>query len=152
MQVYSGSLTIAIAGTFEYVDIDPAERSGYVNELVKLEFISDYQAGANWALKAVGASIKVPARTTFDETEFFDGDIIARAIVINSGFTDSDDARGIPCIIDHDAFFQDSLRIFLAMRSGAGAASAETVFYRAFVEERKLTDSIRNTINRRAYS
>lgn len=154
MQTYKGSLTLAIAATFTSVDIDPAERAGYVNELVGMELIVDVAATAGTTM--MGASVKVPVRSTFNETEQFDPDIIARGLPARGIWTRSVEAEpashAIYSILDHDAFFQNSLRIVFATRDGAGAANAETLHYRLFVEERKLTDSIRNTINQRSYS
>lgn len=154
MQVYQGSLALAIAGTFSSVDIDPAERPGYVNQLTGLELIVDVAATAGTTMMA--ASVKVPARTTFDESEQFAADIIARGLPARGIWTRSVDSEpashAIYSLLDDDAFFQNTLRLLFATRSGAGAAVAETMYYRVFIEEKKLTDSIRNTINQRSYS
>lgn len=152
MQTYSGSLLVAIAATFASVDIDPAERAGYVNEIVGVELQLDVASTAPGDCM-FAASVKVPSRATFNETEQHAADIIAHGVCPNSVISRAPGPdTNVYVVLDEDAFFQDTLRLLFATRDGAGAAAAQTIFYRIFVEERKLTDSIRNTINRRAYS
>lgn len=152
MGVYKGKLSIAIAGTFASAVIDPPERSGYINEVTKLELYSGIAVGsANWTDFIFGLSAKVPARTTFDEADGYEPDIIGRAVTFYGAFHDEDDA-GNRVALDEDAVFMDTLKVCLGTKSGAGAAVAVDVYYRLTVEERKLTDSLRQLINERAYS
>lgn len=153
MQVYSGSLYVAAAALGAAVDIDPAERAGYVNEVVAIELLTDVAATPGKTMFV--ASVKVPVRSTFDESEMFAPDVIARSITPNSNITRSVElglATHPAVLLDEDSFFQNTLRVGLWTRDGLGAANAETIYYRVFVEERKLTDSVRNTINMRSYS
>lgn len=151
MNVYTGKLSIAIAGTFASAVIDPAERSGYVNEVSRFELYANQAVGANYLDFFMGLSAKVPARTTLVEADMYDRDIIARAITHYGAFYDEGDVGG-RVVLDDDPVFMDTLKVCLGTRDGAGAAAAIDVYYRITVEERKLNDSIRQLINERAYS
>lgn len=152
MKTYKGTLTVAIGAKMAYDDIDPPERAGYVNEITKVECFQDEPTAGNYIKFLMGASVKVPARTTMTEAEAYAPDMIVRGAPYPHGFQNSDDVRPIQVMLEPDCVFQDTVRVFMATRDGANSATASTLYYRITVEERKLTDSLRQVINERAYS
>lgn len=152
MKMYRGSLALGIGVAMVYEDIDPPERQGYINEISRLELFSDEATVTNWSQFAFGASVKVPARVAFDESDIYQPDIIVRAFPQPSWLATTDDVRPLQVNMEEDSVFLNTVRLFLATRDGAIAGVATTVYYRLTVEERKLTDSVRQLINERAYS
>lgn len=152
MSVYRGKLSLAIGVAIDVIDIDPPERSGYINEIVNIEVIAGEPTAGNWSQFMGVASVKVPKRATFSEADMYEPDVIMRCIPYTYHFSDQNDFREIQLVLDDDAYFQDSVRLILSTRDGAVAGADAEMFYRITVEEKKLTDSIRQLLNERSYS
>ena len=150
--VYTGVVQVAAAAQFGYADLNPPEREGYANEITRAMFYANESAATNAAEFIIGCSAKVPKRTTLDGTEVFDLDMIVvgqfpyRPSLFLDSFSTSE------MIVHDDPYFLDEVRIVLATQDGAVHANGLDVYYRLEVEEKKLTDKVRDLIHLRSYS
>ena len=95
MNQYQGSLVLATGVAMVYADIDPPERSGYVNEITHIELLADEDSGVNYTEFMWLASVKVPARISFSEANLYLPDIIARGMAHSALFASTEDVRPI---------------------------------------------------------
>lgn len=149
--IYTGTVSILIGASFASTVIDPPERDGYVNEIDDMQWFVEESAPYPGGEAVLGASIKIPGRTTFDQRDRFASDILFSGLAhpwtqgapqTNSGF------------MVEDPYFQTQIQLMagLAIPGSTVSSTPIVVHYRMQASEVRLTDKIRNAINQRCYS
>jgi len=145
----TGQLVITPGAKFASSVLDPPEREGYVNEIVRMTWTQE-AAAAEACI--VGCSVKIPDRAVYSDSDIFAVDILTSAIPNQYNYAaDSDGAASYA--VETGLFFQDRVQVIVATRDGAAVAGNGIIINWAMdYDQRKLTDKIRDDINRRCYS
>jgi hypothetical protein len=155
--IYKGIITINEGETFGFSDIDPADREGFVHRVVRMDQgVYGSDSANNGLAIMVGVSIKVPVRTSFNfATDGFALDLTS-LVSIKYSQLDIELSGDMLSATDgyraDDMLFQDSIRVFASVPNAVDVSTIITIPYTMRVEDVKLTDKIRDAINRRAYS
>ena len=155
-EVFRGVMELAATETFAIVTINPAERDGYANRILRaaIKVYGDDTANNGKNLVA-GASVKIPSRTNFlSATDGFEPDCLGLFVL---PFTTAQvDLYGDPtkdqAFYVEEPVFQDTLDLFVQCPAAVASAKYINLHYHVESEPVKITDRIRDLLNRRCYS
>lgn len=148
-RIYRGSMTLLAEASFASIIIDPPERDGYMNEVIGVKTLTEQGGEPGNALLFAG-SIKLPSRVSFLDKDVFAPDCIFSTVATHFSMSLSDTAYSLNRV--NDAVFRSQLQLIFAMRSGVNAAVTTVMHYELQLEERRITDRLRDVLQLRSYS